>query len=162
VAQSAALQLRDAQLSDCPAVSALCLRSKAHWGYSEEFLRQSREDLRLTPERLTAWRVRVASSRAEPNQLVGVSAFSVDATQARPSAELELLFVEPRAIGLGVGGALLDEVLRALQLRGVESLWILSDPFAEAFYLRRGATRAALRESSVVPGRVLPWLHLPV
>jgi hypothetical protein len=38
----------------------MVMRSKAHWGYSEEFLARCREELALRPEELEALRAHVA------------------------------------------------------------------------------------------------------
>jgi predicted N-acetyltransferase YhbS len=119
--------------------------------------------LTLTRERLERWSVRVAE--AQDGELLGVVAFSMevmieDMEDGPVQAELELLFVEPEWMGAGVGAALMRDITARLAERGVETLWILSDPGAEAFYVRLGARRAGLRPSDAIPGRKLPWLRL--
>ncbi len=148
--------IRDATESDCPAATALCLRSKASWGYDEHFMERCRDVLTLTPERLASWTVRVAEA---PNgALVGVVGSSPGDTPEE--AELELMFIEPAWMGKGVGAALMKDIIGELVEEGVETLWILSDPGAEPFYLRLGAVRVNQRPSDAVPERVLPWLRL--
>jgi GNAT superfamily N-acetyltransferase len=69
-----------------------------------------------------------------------------------------MLFVDPPAIGSGVGGALFAH-LSALALDlGFHRLTIASDPNAEPFYLARGAVRIGAVPSGSVEGRVLPLL----
>lgn len=67
---------------------------------------------------------------------------------------LELLFVDPPAIGSGVGAALLRDVLDRHPV-----LLIESDPDAEPFYLRFGAERIGTSVSSAT-GRALPLLRI--
>ena len=151
--------IRDALATDCAAATDLCLRSKAVWGYDEQFMRQCRDALAVTPERLQTWRVRVAEGPRR--ELLGIAAASVDNT-ARDRAELELLFVEPSAMGAGIGGALLADTLAILRGQAVATLWILSDPGAEPFYVGQGAVREGLRPSDAIAGRQLPWLRIAV
>jgi GNAT superfamily N-acetyltransferase len=75
-----------------------------------------------------------------------------------PECEVDLLFVDPWAIGTGVGRVLFDRAVEIARAGGYERLRIDSDPRAEAFYLRMGAVRVgeAVSPSS---GRSLPLLH---
>ena len=41
--------LRPARIEDLEALSALCLRSKAHWGYDAAFMAAWGQELTLTP-----------------------------------------------------------------------------------------------------------------
>lgn len=150
------VRIRAASAVDCEAVTELCMRSKRSWGYDEEFMNQSRAALTLTPERVEDWTVRLAESPG--GELVGVAASSIG--DAPGEAELELMFVEPAWMGMGVGCALVKDLADRLVKVGVETLWILSDPGAEPFYLRLGAVRVGLRPSDAIPGRRLPWLRL--
>ena len=73
-----------------------------------------------------------------------------------------MLFVEPSAIGRGVGRALLADARRDAASRGWTTLRVESDPGAEGFYLAHGARRVGLVSSGSVTGRELPLLELPV
>jgi ribosomal protein S18 acetylase RimI-like enzyme len=55
--------------------------------------------------------------------------------------ELEHLWVLPEHMGTGVGRALFDHAVRRAASLGAEVLGIESDPNAEGFYRRMGATR---------------------
>ena len=55
--------------------------------------------------------------------------------------ELLMLFVDPSAIGSGVGRALLDDAVRYAARRGWSTLRVESDPGAEGFYVAHGARR---------------------
>jgi GNAT superfamily N-acetyltransferase len=71
--------------------------------------------------------------------------------------ELDALFVEPDAMGAGVGRALLAQARAAAAAHGIAELAIDADPQAEPFYLREGARRVGDVHSAST-GRVLPRL----
>lgn len=148
--------LRDAIASDCQSLTALCMRSKAHWGYDSTFMELSRSVLTVTEATLREYPTRVAVAG---QRLVGVVATSMTEPD---EAELELLFVDPPSMGQGVGRLLLADALTRLANLGCARLHILSDPCAEPFYLRMGARREGLRPSDAIPGRMLPFLLLHI
>lgn len=148
--------IRAARPDEAAQLSALALRSKAHWGYDAAFLEASREELTLDPERITERRTQVAVSR-EPEtdgQLLGFGTIE----GAPPAGELAMLFVDPPAIGTGVGGALFSRLSELALDLGFHRLTIAADPNAEPFYLARGAVRIGGVPSGSIPGRVLPLL----
>jgi GNAT superfamily N-acetyltransferase len=69
--------------------------------------------------------------------------------------DLDMLFVEPRSIGEGVGGALMRHATTLARGDGALTLRITADPFAVPFYEHFGAM---LVGSSIAPytGRSLP------
>jgi len=81
---------------------------------------------------------------------------------APPDGELDCLYIEPAAIGRGVGGALLRAAIALAGSEGFRALAIHADPNAEAFYLRHGAARIGEVPSGSIPGRTLPLLRLPI
>jgi ribosomal protein S18 acetylase RimI-like enzyme len=145
--------LRDAPAEDAAALSALAQRSKAHWGYDEEFLRRARPELTVTAEDVEQFVVRVAE---RDGALLGFSAVDLDGTPA----ELLALWVDPPAIGTGVGRALLRDALATAAARATGGLLVESDPNAEGFYLRHGARRLGERRSTTTK-RLLPLLWVP-
>lgn len=145
--------IRDASPLEVGELTALCLRSKAAWGYPPEFLEANRHVLTVTPERLLAERVRVAELGG---RVVGVSSLSVDGLHG----EIELLFVDSNVMRCGVGRALAEDLVDGARGAGAEVLWILSDPGAEPFYAAQGALRVGERPSDSVEGRRLPWMRL--
>jgi predicted N-acetyltransferase YhbS len=144
------LRLRPARAGEEAALTELAVRSKGHWGHDAAFLRRARTGLELRPGDLDRWIVRVAT---RDGVVIGVSA--VDAA----AGVLELLFVDPPAIGTGVGGALLRDALAEARAAGVESLVIASDPDAEPFYRAAGAVPVGTTRSAAT-GRELPLLRI--
>jgi GNAT superfamily N-acetyltransferase len=147
------VEIRPARDTEAAAVSALALRSKGHWGYSPEFMEACRAELTLRPEQIVSHRAHVAE---EAGVLLGF--FTV--TGAPPDGELDCLYVDPAAMGRGVGRALLDAAVAVARGEGFRALSIHADPNAEDFYLRRGATRVGDVASGSIAGRRLPLLRL--
>jgi GNAT superfamily N-acetyltransferase len=147
--------IRAARPDEAAQLSALALRSKAHWGYDAAFLEASRAELTLSPEQIVQRRTQVAVSEPDTDgRLLGFGTIEGEP----PAGELGMLFVDPPAIGQGVGGALFTH-LSALALGlGFHRLTIASDPNAEPFYLARGAVRIGGVPSGSLEGRVLPLL----
>jgi len=128
------VELRAARPDEAGTLSELILRSKAYWGYDEAFLAGCREDLRLRSGDVVARRTVVAE---RDGRVLGVATLDGDP----PHGELGLLFVEPDAIGGGVGRTLYHHLLDRAGRLGFTRLTIESDPNAEAFYLAMGADR---------------------
>ena len=72
---------------------------------------------------------------------------------------LEKLFVDPGAMGRGIGRALFTWAIDAARERGGRVLVIEADPQAVPFYQRLGAVPAGHAPSASIPGRALPVLH---
>ncbi|WP_322756441.1 GNAT family N-acetyltransferase [Frankia sp. Cas3] len=127
-----AVKLRVARPDEAEALSGLTMRSKAHWGYDEEFLAACRNDLWFRRGEVVARRTVVAE---RDGLVLGVATLEGDP----PDGELGMLFVEPDAIGRGVGRVLYRHVLEEAGRLGFTQVTIESDPNAEAFYLAMGA-----------------------
>jgi GNAT superfamily N-acetyltransferase len=154
---TAAVRVLDGRPEDAAALSALALRSKGHWGYDDAFLEACRAELTLTADQAAGARV----VRGADGAVCGFHLLAPGPDGRRRRGELLMLFVDPPAIGTGVGRALLDDALRYAARRGWSSLRIESDPDAEGFYLAHGARRVGTVPSGSVAGRELPLLDLP-
>ena len=97
-------------------------------------------------------------------QLVGVVQVDPDASSYgapfEHDAELELLFVDPAAMGRGVGQTLFAFARTAAVRSGKAGLAILSDPGARAFYEHLGAEFVRDAPSDAIAGRTLPLLRV--
>lgn len=145
--------IRAARRDEAQPLSDLALRSKGHWNYDPEFLEACRASLTLTPEYIDSNPVFVLE---EDGHRLG---FYSLLGSTPPEAELDYLFVDVPAIGTGIGARLwLHAIAKALE-SGFATLLIEADPFAEGFYLAKGAQRIGGRPSSTFPGRVLPLLR---
>lgn len=128
--------VRAARAAEAEALTGLVMRSKAYWGYGPEVLAAWAEELRIRPGDVTARRLVVAED--SEGTVLGLA--SLDG--AAPVASLGLLFVEPSAIGRGVGQLLYRDALRRAAELGVRRLLIDSDPHAAGFYRAMGAVAA--------------------
>lgn len=148
--------VRAAQPAEAAALSGLVLRSKAYWGYDDAFLAACTDELGVRPAALAdpaqVWRV--AEDDGRVIGLYGMTPINQD------DAEMDALFVEPDAIGTGVGRQLIEDAIREARQRDYDRIVIQGDPNAEGFYLAIGAKRAGERESGSIPGRFLPLFEI--
>jgi GNAT superfamily N-acetyltransferase len=154
-ARGAATKIRPARAEEAATLTELALRSKAVWQYDAAFMAQCRAELTMPASEVLLRRTQVAEA---DGAILGF----VTVCGAPPEGELGELYVEPAAIGGGVGRALLDVALGIARRAGFTSLAIHADPNAEAFYLRHGAKRVGSVPSGSIAGRMLPLLRLDV
>ena len=147
------LRFRPARPDEAAAISALALRSKAHWGYAEAFLAACQDELTWTADDVAARHVIVAERDGE---MAGFFILAGDG----PMGDLTDMFVDPRFIGTGMGGELMRVALRHARDRGYTTLGIDADPNAAAFYEHFGARRISQVPSASIPGRMLPHLEI--
>ena len=137
-------------------LSDLALRSKAHWGYSPEFIERCRAELSYSEEELLAEHMRFFVFESA-GRVLGFYALN---RLSRTEIELEAMFVEPALIGSGLGRRLIEHAKSVASAMGAEQLTIQSDPYAERFYVAAGGVVTGTRESASIPGRYLPTLAI--
>jgi GNAT superfamily N-acetyltransferase len=142
--------IRPAWPGEAETISALAVRSKAHWKYSPEQMAVFRSELTVTPEQIPGRRAHVLE---EAGCLVG---FYTLLPRDAKVAELEHLFVEPTELGRGVGTALFHHACGVALRAGFRDLVIQSDPNAAGFYRAMGA-RLEREIPSSIPGRTIPY-----
>jgi GNAT superfamily N-acetyltransferase len=145
--------IRAPTIEELASLSELCLRSKAVWGYNEEFLEACRGELSFDQRDLHLTPIAVAE---HGGKLVGVAQVKVIGNQA----DLLKLFVEPSALRRGVGRTLLAWATNVAREKGATQLVIDSDPGAAPFYRRMGAYDVGEARSGSIPGRMLPKLAI--
>jgi N-acetylglutamate synthase-like GNAT family acetyltransferase len=149
------ISLRPARRDEAAFLTQLCLRSKACWGYTEEFMAVCRSEAILTPEIVGGSSVTVAETDGRVTGMVQLI--------VRDSmAETDKLFVEPECLRSGIGCALLDCAKSEAYGAGAAALFVEADPYAADFYRRCGAVDVGLVPSSLFPGRLLPRLTFPL
>lgn len=146
--------IRRAVPRDAPALTALARAAKASWGYPPQWMEHWAPELLITPEYIEAHDVFVA---ALDGVVVGMTAVEMDGNEA----SLGHAWINPGYHGRGLGAALVRQALAAASSRGVSTVRVISDPFAEPFYLRLGARRRGAVPAPMpgCPDRVLPQLE---
>jgi predicted N-acetyltransferase YhbS len=148
--------IRLARIEEASALSKLCVRSKASWGYDEAFMALARAVLQVSPEQIAAGDVWVATGA--DGEVAGMVALGL--SEQPNTLDLDKLFVEPQRIRNGVGRVLMVHATDEARRRGAKRLTILSDPFAAGFYERNGARRIGEAPSDAIPGRSVPFYEI--
>jgi GNAT superfamily N-acetyltransferase len=146
---------RAARPDEAETLTRLALRSKKHWGYGDAFMEAARADMQISAD-LIARAVAVVAERG--GGLLGFYVLSVEPE----GPTLRDLWVEPAAIGTGVGALLWEHMLGAARSEGFRTVRLVSDPNAAGFYRRMGARAAGEAASCVMPGRMLPVFEIEV
>jgi len=148
------IAVRPARRGEAESLTALCLRSKAHWGYDDAFLRLCVPSLTVREEDIAAGRVLVAAEGdGAPLALVSVLG-------AGKTVELQEMFVDPPAIGRGLGRTMFEAAVTLARALGARRMTILADINAAPFYERMGARFLAHVPSDAIPGRTLPFYEV--
>lgn len=145
------IDIRQALQFEASYLTKLALRSKAHWGYPDEFMEKCKKELSIFPEdiekELLEYRVAEIG-----NTIVGF--YKLERISGIVF-ELHSLFVEPRHIGSGVGRALIDHAKNTARELGGHVITLQSDTYTDAFYSQMGAIRIGNKESCSISGRLL-------
>jgi N-acetylglutamate synthase-like GNAT family acetyltransferase len=129
-------QIRLARREEAAALSELCARSKAVWGYYPDFMALARAALEVKPEEIAAGDVWVAEA---DGSVVGVAALAQG--DAPGTIDLAKLFVMPAQFRNGIGRALFAHSVAVARRRGARRLPILADPNAVGFYEANDAVK---------------------
>jgi GNAT superfamily N-acetyltransferase len=153
---SKAVIIREAVSDDAVFLSSLAIRSKAHWGYSTEFMEKCVDELSVSPADIenSDFHYAVAVVNEKVAGFYGLEELSGD------EIELGALFVDPDHIGTGVGKALMETAKDHAANLGASKLNIQGDPNAEKFYRAAGGEAIGRKESESIPGRFLPLFQI--
>jgi len=128
------IEIRRANPDEADTLTEIAHAAKRHWNYPENWIRQWRTDLTITPEFITTHEVFVASINGE---IVGCCALVVTDSLA----EIEHMWIKPEQMGGGAGRRLFEHARSRAVQRGANVLELSADPYAEGFYARMGAKR---------------------
>jgi GNAT superfamily N-acetyltransferase len=147
--------IRPALATEADILSDLALRSKAHWGYDAEFLDACEDELTVDAGEVARRRVTVAH---RDGRILGFTTLEGEP----PTGVLGMMFVDPQAIGQGIGRVLFQHTIAAGRELGFARLTIDADPNAEPFYRAMGAVRIGNVPSGSIAGRVLPQMVVTI
>lgn len=148
------VQVRPAKPGEAQSLTALCVRSKAYWGYDAAFMKLSASSLTVSESDIAADRVLVAVNDA--GTVVGMASVVPEGK----TSDLDMLSVDPPAIGSGAGQALYVAAVALARRQGARRMTILADPHAASFYERMGARFLRNAPSDAIPGRTLPYYEM--
>lgn len=148
------MKIRPAKTLEAAAISALALRSKAHWGYSDKFMQQCRDELTYSERDIAKMHFFVL---VDGDCLIGFYALKAVTELV---LELEALFIEPEWIGKGAGKRLFDHAIETARNLNAHKITIQSDPYAATFYQKMGAKQVGERASENITGRSLPVFEI--
>lgn len=146
--------IRRAEPDEAQNITAMVVRSKAYWGYSDEFMKYAAAVLNVTPHYITT---RPTYVLEQDGQLLGMGSLKELSPQ---EVELDMLFVAPEAIGQGVGRQLVEYVKGIAAASGYHTLFVESDPNAAGFYEKMGGQLVGHRPVPSIPGRELPLYRI--
>jgi GNAT superfamily N-acetyltransferase len=147
--------IRRARPDEAQRLSELALRSKASWGYDEDFMRRAAVELTMTADAISSHEVWVLEERSG-------AVLGFHRVIPGDPAVLEDLWVEPDAMGAGHGRRLWEHAANVARQGGATAMELDADPSALGFYERMGAVRVGVTRSTVVAGRELPRMRLPL
>ena len=136
-----------------PALSALAMTAKAHWGYDDEFMNRCRDELTVTQGRIGRERVRVAEVGGK---VAGFASMKV----LGGKAEVGDVFVHPKFMGSGIGHLLINDLLQYALRHGISKVLVEADPNAADFYVKQGFRQNSEAPSGSIAGRMLPLMEM--
>ena len=149
------MKIELAQISDINRINKVIDSAKRHWGYSDELMDIWLPDLLLKPEdfdKRSIWVIK------KEKQIIAISSLVF---LSNGIYELEDFWVSPANIGCGIGQKMFQFIINHLEEIKAVKLVIISDPNAEKFYNKMGASRVDLFASKP-EGRMLPIMELLV
>ena len=148
------LRFRPAWPNEAEMLTALALRSKAHWGYDAAFMAACRDEL-TTTEAMIRCDTYVVLDTGPRTQFLGMYALCGKGE----CLEVANFFIEPSHIGTGLGRPMMDNCLKIARAHGATELKLDADPNAEAFYAAMGFETVGRAPSGSIPGRDLPHMR---
>jgi N-acetylglutamate synthase-like GNAT family acetyltransferase len=149
------MNIRSARSEDATIITALSLRSKAHWGYDDNFMQDCEEELSHSVEDLFDKNRHYALVEID-NQIAGFYTLE-DIHNAK--IDLLTLFIDPNSMNCGLGRLLFNDACKVAKSMGADLLEVQSDPYAEAFYQKMGAMTVGRLESDSIKDRFLPLMQ---
>ncbi len=147
------LNFIDAEAKHAELLRDTLIASKGYWGYSQEQLEKWRSHLRFEEEYIARNTVKLILNDKD---VIGFFAIVKG-----DSDELDHLWLLPKAIGKGYGNLVFEQILSECRALEISSFYIISDPDAEGFYLKKGALKVG-EVYSEPQKRMLPKLKFTV
>ena len=138
------LTIRCAKPSDALFLTSISFGAKRYWNYPEEYLEIWHDELTITEEYIEENMVFVAQKKDTIIGYCSVTEVKEDywrgETFIKAGHWLDHIFIRPAYIRNGIGRELIDALVEYCRENNIEVLNILSDPNANGFYDKIGAT----------------------
>ncbi len=148
--------IRGARHDECALLSDLAFRSKASWGYSEQFMEDCRDELTISEADIQSYQFFVLECAG------AVAGFCALLRGGDRDGELAHVFVEPARLREGHGRRLVEHAKDVARALGWQNLLVESDPNAREFYCSCGGAQIGAVASGSIPGRRLPLVKIPL
>ena len=149
-------EIREVETSEAQKLTQLAHLAKAYWGYSPMFMQAFDNELTISAEDLNNDRYLFQVGTCDGTIC---SFYTLDKESDEDgSIEMSALFVEPTAIGKGLGKRLFEHAVQLAKKLGASSMMIHSDPYAEKFYIKMGAVKVKDIPSRSLENRDIPLL----
>jgi GNAT superfamily N-acetyltransferase len=137
-------------------LTRIAIAGKSHWGYPQRWIERWTPQLTLSAAYVAANPTFVALDQGRP-----VGFYALVLFPAARRAQLDHLWLDPPAIGHGLGRLLFEHALATADAAGAQAVFLEAEPHAEAFYLHMGAHRIG-ESTGEVDGqpRVLPLMEI--
>jgi len=148
------LHIREARTEETNTLTQIAQEAKRHWGYPEHWLERWKTELTITEDFIRQNAVYVA-------EMDGIIVGFYALVRRGETAELDHMWVAPSQIGGGIGKALFLHAMDLAAAQRLSQVDIFSDPHAEGFYQKMGASRVGESVSELEgQPRVLPHLKI--
>ncbi|MEE9447301.1 MAG: GNAT family N-acetyltransferase [Arenicellales bacterium] len=155
--QETVIEVRPVLPSEAPLLSQVAHIAKAYWGYSPEFMQAFDAELTFSEADLSDEHNLFRVCTRDGN-IRGFYALDL-VSDSEDHVEMTALFVEPMALGSGLGSRLFADAVEEARKAGAKEMMIHSDPYAEKFYLKMGAENMGAVASRTVSEREIPLLR---
>ncbi len=144
------IRIRFATTDDSEILTDICFRAKAYWGYPQAFIDLWADELTISEQEID--RHLAFAALDETGTIAGFTILNINP----PMAEIEHLYVDPVAMGQGMGAALFSHLRQQAITMKCTAIELDSDPNALTFYQHMGGIRIGDTPSMVIEGRTLP------
>ena len=148
--------IRSARHDECALLTDLAFRSKASWGYGEQFMADCLSELTISEADIRTHQFFVLESDGEVIGFCALQSCGAD------EGMLADMFVEPARLRAGHGRRLVEHAKDAARARGWQSLLVEADPNAQEFYSSCGGAQIGTVPSGSIAGRRLPLIKIPL
>ncbi len=146
--------IRAARADECALLTRLALRSKASWGYSDQFMADCVAELTVNVADINSGLYFVLESAG---QIIGFCSLLETGKQV---GELAHVYIDPDRQREGHGQRLVEHAKSVARQRGWRRMRVESDPNATDFYRNCGGVEIGTAASGSIPGRQLPLLEI--